>query len=152
MSAMDANTVTPESSTTDPDLTRPGEVCRRLLQAMDASEGRRKRRKRNTEPDTIGMGIKRDLLARAAEANPDPDAFEGWLLEQVLAAGPLAGATRAMALEVLADYRVALASPDFRAWLAEGAPSDDAAPADGPAPHAGDSLDALHRRPAHETM
>ena len=152
MSAMDANTVAPEPSATDPDLLRPGEICRRLLQAMDASEGRRKRRKRNTEPDAIGMGVKRDLLARAAGSDPDPDAFEGWLLEQVLVAGPLAGATRAMALEILDEYRVALASTDFRAWLAEGAPSDDAAPAAGPAPHAGDSLDVLHRRPPHQTQ
>jgi len=151
MSAMDTTTVTPDPPTTDPDPTQPGDICRRLHQAMSASEGRRKRRKRNTEPDTIGMDIKRDLLARAAAADPDPDAFEGWLLEQVLAAGPLAGATRAMALEVLADYRAALASPDFRAWLAAGAPSDDAAPADGPAPHAGDSPAARHRPPAHET-
>ena len=152
MSAMDAIADPRRRPEPDPDLTRPGEICRRLLEAMAGSEGRRKRRKRNTEPDVIGMGLKRDLLARAAASDPDPDAFEGWLLEQVLVAGPLAGATRAMALEVLADYRVALASPDFRAWLAEGAPSDDAAPAAGPAPHAGDSLDVLHRRPAHETQ
>ena len=129
---------------------RPGEVCRQLLLAMGASEGRRRRRKRNTEPDAIGMALQRDLLAAAAAADPDPDAFEGWLLERVLAAGPLACATRAMALELLAAYRVAAASPDFRAWLAAGAPSDDATPTDGPAPHAGDSPAARHRPPAHE--
>ena len=123
-----------EPLTRDPDprepaaAPRPAEVCRHLLQATGAAEGRRKRRKRDTTPDAIGLGIKRDLLARAAADDPDPAEFEGWLLEQVLAAGPLAGATRAMALDVLDEWRVAVASPGFRAWLEAGAPSDDTRP------------------------
>ena len=111
-----------------PTVPRPGAVCRHLLAAMDASEGRRKRRKRDTRPDAIGLGIKRDLLARAASDDPSPEDFEGWLLEQCLAAGSLAGATRAMALEVLDEWRLAVASGSFRAWLAVGAPSDDVRP------------------------
>src|SRR2546422_5226163 len=39
---------------------RPGEICRELLAALDASEGRRRRRKRDTTPDAIGLTIKRD--------------------------------------------------------------------------------------------
>jgi hypothetical protein len=116
---------------TAPDIVaapRPAEVCGQLLAALDASDGRRKRRKRNTTPDAIGMGIKRDLLQRATEDDPDPDAFEGWLLERCLAAGDATGPTRAMALEVLDEWRVAALSPDFRAWLAQGAPSDDTRP------------------------
>ena len=104
---------------------RPGLVCGQLLAAMEGSEGRRKRRKRNTEPDTIGMGIKRQLLARAVAADPEPDEFEAWLLEECLNAGPLAGATRAMAMDVMDEWRMALTAPSFRAWLASGAPSDD---------------------------
>ena len=104
---------------------RPGPVCRQLLGAMEGSEGRRKRRKRDTRPDAIGMGIKRDLLAGAAEADPEPEDFEGWLLEQCLDAGPLAGAFRAMAMEVHAEWLVAQSFPSFRDWLATGAPSDD---------------------------
>lgn len=92
---------------------------------MDASEGRRKRRKRDTKPDAIGLGIKRDLLAAAANDDPLPDDFEGWLLDRCLAAGPLAGATRAMALDILDEWRVAVASGSFRSWLEAGAPSDD---------------------------
>ena len=107
---------------------RPGTVCARLLAAMEGSEGRRKRRKRDTTPDAVGLGIKRDLLARAADDDPEPDDFEGWLLERCLDAGPLAGATRAMALEVLQEWRVALAAPSFRAWLERGAPTDDRRP------------------------
>ena len=111
---------------------RPGEVCRQLLAAMDAAEGRRKRRKRDTTPDTIGMEIKRDLLARAAREDPTPDEFETWLLEQCLSAGPASGPTRAMARDVLEEWRIAAAADGFRAWLAAGAPSDDIRPgADG---------------------
>src|SRR5438132_12968000 len=46
---------------------RPAVVCRELLAALDASEGRRRRRKRDTTPDAIGLTIKRDLLERAVE-------------------------------------------------------------------------------------
>ena len=59
---------------------RPALVCDALLAALDASEGRRRRRKRDTTPDAIGMSLKRRLLAEAREADPDPDAFEAWLL------------------------------------------------------------------------
>ena len=106
---------------------RPAHVCRQLLAAIDASEGRRKRRKRDTRPDAIGLGIKRDLLAAAAAADPPSDEFEGWLLDRCLAAGPLAGATRAMALDILDEWRIAVASGSFRSWLEAGAPSDDTA-------------------------
>lgn len=110
------------------DIPRPGAICGQLLAAMDASEGRRKRRKRNTTPDAIGMGIKKDLLAAAAAADPDPDDFEGFLLEQCLAAGPLAGATRAMALEILDEWQIAATFDSVRTWLTSGAPSDDTQP------------------------
>ena len=39
---------------------RPAEVCSQLLRALDASEGRRRRRKRDTTPDAIGLELKRN--------------------------------------------------------------------------------------------
>jgi hypothetical protein len=105
---------------------RPADICRQLLAALDASEGRRQRRKRNTTPDAIGMTMKRDLLHRAVQEDPEPAAFEGWLLQRCQATGLSAGPLRAMALEVLAEWRLATASPAFRQWLTRGAPSDDA--------------------------
>lgn len=117
---------------------RPAEICRGLLAALDASEGRRRRRKRDTNPDSIGMAIKRRLLEEAVQADPDPASFEGWLLERCLSADDASrrqgdpelsapsGPVRAMALDVLADWRLAQASPAFRRWLDQGAPSDDA--------------------------
>ena len=106
---------------------RPAQLCRELLEALAASDGRRKRRHRDTTPDAIGMQIKRTLLESAVRDDPEPERFEAWLLERCLAAPPSesVGAYRAMALDIVAEWRLAQASPDFRSWLEGGAPSDD---------------------------
>ena len=104
---------------------RPAAICRELIAALEASEGRRRRRKRDTTPDAIGLGIKRGLLEAAVADDPEPAEFEGWLLGRCLAAGGDAGAVRAMALEVLAEWRLVSSLPEFGAWLDRGAPSDD---------------------------
>lgn len=109
-------------------MDRPSQVCRELLNALVASEGRRKRRKRDTTPDAIGLEVKRDLLERAIAADPDPEAFEGWLLEQCQAAGGREGGVRAMALSIFEEWRLSLDAESFHNWLAQGAPSDDASP------------------------
>jgi hypothetical protein len=106
--------------------TRPAQVCAQLLAALDASEGRRRRRKRNTTPDSIGMAIKRTILEETVRDDPDPDAYEGWLLQRCVTQEGASGPTRAMALDVLSDWRLALSSTEFRSWLQRGAPSDDA--------------------------
>ena len=108
---------------------RPGAVCGALLAALEASEGRRRRRKRDTTPDAIGMSLKRWLLAEASEADPDPGAFEVWLLERCLSRSLDAptGALRAMARDIVDEWRLATASADFHAWLTAGAPSEDRA-------------------------
>lgn len=121
---------------------RPAEVCRRLLAALDASEGRRRRRKRNTTPDAIGLAVKRTLLEETVRGDPDADAFEGWLLERCLSAGEsenpagelfaASGPVRAMALEVMAEWRLAAVPGAFSRWLGQGAPSDDAERPDTP--------------------
>jgi hypothetical protein len=108
-----------------------------LLAALDASEGRRRRRKRDTTPDAIGLEIKRDLLQRAAAENPAAADFEAWLLTQALAA-PASGPVRALCGEILDEYRFAQHDPHFAQWLTRGAPSADAEPlephrANGPA-------------------
>jgi hypothetical protein len=109
------------------DSRRPARFCEGLLAALDASEGRRRRRKRDTTPDAVGLAIKRDLLEAALRDDPDPDEFEGWLLRYCLDAGgdTSVGATRMMALDVLAEWRLVQAAPDFLDWLARGAPSED---------------------------
>ena len=73
------------------------------------------------------MAIKRNILEETVRQDPDPDAYEGWLLERCLTPGGASGPMRAMALEVLSDWRLAQTSVVFRGWLEQGAPSDDAA-------------------------
>lgn len=108
---------------------RPAVFCRELLHALEASDGRRRRRKRDTTPDAIGLEIKREVLEAAVAEDPEPEAFEGWLLARCLAAaaGPSVGAVRTMAREIFTDWRLAQALPAFQAWLDAGAPSEDAA-------------------------
>lgn len=109
-------------------LVRPAQVCRALLAALEASEGRRKKRKRDQMPDAIGLAIKRDLLERAVEEDPSPEAFEEWLLNYPLTcvAPEVSGPASAMARAVFEEWRLAHSLDDFKNWLERGAPSDDA--------------------------
>lgn len=104
---------------------RPADFARQALKALDAAEGRRRRRKRDQTPDAIGLEIKRDLYERAARDDPKPEAFEAWLVAQVLSA-PAAGPVRAIAGQLLDEYTFSAADPAFREWLAAGAYSADA--------------------------
>jgi hypothetical protein len=107
---------------------RPADVCRALLAALEASEGRRRNRKRDQTADAIGLGVKRDLLQRAVQDDPGPDAFEEWLLNYPLtcSAPELRGPAFAMARAVFEEWRLAHTLGAFRRWLEQGAPSDDA--------------------------
>lgn len=103
----------------------PAELCRGLLGALDASEGRRRRRSRNTTADSIGMEIQRDILEAAVREAPDAADFEYWLLARCMAEGESDGATRAMALLVWQQWLLASEADDYREWITRGAPSDD---------------------------
>lgn len=105
---------------------RPADVCRALLAALDAADGRRKSRKRDQTPDAIGLALKRQILERVVEENPDAQRFEAWLLDYSQSSQS-SGAASAMARAVLDEWRLAHAMGDFKAWLDRGAPSDDAA-------------------------
>ena len=107
---------------------RPAGVCKALLSALDAAEGRKRKRKRDQTPDTIGLSIKRSLLERAVEDDPNPDAFEEWLLRYPTHCDTpqWPGAVSAMARALLEEWRLAHSLGEFRAWLEQGAPSDDA--------------------------
>jgi hypothetical protein len=109
-------------------LHRPARVCGALLGALEASEGRRKQRKRDQTPDAIGLAVKRALLQRAVEEDPDPECFEEWLLGRIDEArgATSAGAVSAMARAVLEEWRLAHDMQAFAAWLERGAPSEDA--------------------------
>lgn len=115
----------PAASRADSATVRPAEFCRELLVSLEASEGRRSRRKRDTTPDAIGMAIKRGLLEDAMRDDPDAGNFEGWLLEQCLRVREGSGGVRAMALSIWDEWRFVSRADGYREWLARGAPSDD---------------------------
>ena len=105
---------------------RPADVCRALLAALNAADGRRKSRKRDQTPDAIGLAIKREILERVVDDNPGSEVFEAWLLNYSQSSNS-PGAVAAMARAVLDEWRLAHAMGDFKTWLDRGAPSDDAA-------------------------
>src|SRR5688572_32894348 len=104
---------------------RPAEVCKSLLAALAASEGRRRRRKRDQTPDSIGLTFKRELLERTVSEDPEPEAFEEWLVNYS-ASHDSAGGIFAMARAVFEEWRLAHSMNEFKSWLEQGAPSDDA--------------------------
>jgi hypothetical protein len=106
---------------------RPAQVCKALLAALDASDGRRKSRKRDQTPDTIGLAAKRALLECAVRDDPEAAHFEEWLLRCAASGDPLTASARAaMARALLEEWHLVHAMPEFAAWLEHGAPSEDA--------------------------
>jgi len=108
----------------------PARLCAELLAALEATDGRRRRRKRDQTPDTIGIEIKRSLLERAVRESPAVEAFEEWLIAQCLAApasGHADGSVRAIAIDILQEWRLVQLSPQLADWLDRGAPSEDRA-------------------------
>ena len=107
------------------DTTRPSAVCRALLSALESAEGRRRSRKRDQTPDAIGLSMKRRLLELAVADDPEPEAFEAWLLDRAFTENGGSGCALAMARAVLDEWRLANEMPAFASWLEGGAPSDD---------------------------
>lgn len=128
---------------------RPADLCRALLDALEAADGRRRRRRRDTTPDALGLAMKRELLEAAAREDPAPEAFEGWLLEQCLRKGAGEGGWRAVAMEIWNDWQLAERAPSFGEWLRAGAPSEDRMTADERAV-AEARLRPVDRAPAHD--
>ena len=107
---------------------RPSDVCRALLAALDAADGRRRNRKRDQTADAFGLAVKRDLLQRAVDEDPPSAAFEEWLFNYPLTCREpeQVGPAFAMARAVFEEWRLAHTLGEFRSWLEKGAPSDDA--------------------------
>jgi hypothetical protein len=97
-----------------------------LLAALEASEGRKRRRKRDQTPDAIGLAAKRELLEQAIREDPEPEFFEEWLLRRMAEPpGRGAGAMGPMARSILEEWHLAREMPEFSRWLERGAPSAD---------------------------
>ncbi len=107
---------------------RPAQVCEWLLTSIEVAEGRRKRRPRNTTPDNIGLSLKLELLQACIAGDPEPEQFEGWLLEAAMKPGQASGPIRAVCSDILFEWQTALADPYYRDWLLagpEGEPPED---------------------------
>jgi hypothetical protein len=123
---------------------RPAVFARQLLAALDASEGRRRRRTRDTRPDALGLDLERALLEALIREDPGPEALGAWLAAQCT--GPAAGGRRALARAIWEEWQLAAASEEFRRWLEQGARSEDAAVPGGAAPKGFASLDGPFKR------
>ncbi|HEY8693071.1 MAG TPA: type III secretion fhipep protein [Chloroflexota bacterium] len=99
---------------------RPAQVCEWLLTSIDVAEGRRKRRPRNTTPDNIGLSLKLEVLRECIAADPEPEQFEGWLLQAAMKPGQASGPIRAVCSDILFEWQTALADPYYRDWLLAG--------------------------------
>src|SRR5690625_7571241 len=104
---------------------RPADLCRGLRGALEASEGRRRRRARDTRPDAIGLRLRRELLEAAIRDDPEPQEFEGWLLQYCTEAGSGNGGIRAMAISIFEERRLGEVGPTFRDWRGEGGAAGD---------------------------
>jgi len=106
---------------------RPAQVCKLLLAALEGAEGQRRKRKRDQTPDAIGLAVKRALLEQVVEDDPEPEAFEKWLLNypSTCDAPDFAGSASAMARAVFEDWSLAHSLEEFKVWLDRGAPSED---------------------------
>ncbi len=109
---------------------RPAQVCRALLAGLAAAEGRSRARKRDQTADAIGLNLRRELLMDAVHDDPEPDAFERWLLGRV-ESSPWQGAMQATARALFDEWQLAFRMDTFAAWLEQGAPSEDGDRADG---------------------
>ncbi|MGQ0765627.1 MAG: type III secretion fhipep protein [Gemmatimonadota bacterium] len=116
-------------------MIEPADFCCRLLATIDVADGTRRRRKRDTTPDAIGLELKRALLEKAVLERPTREDFERWLWSRASfsadgrsAADGIAyrGAVTAMAASILSEWRLCGESVEFREWLMAGAPSADA--------------------------
>ena len=98
-----------------------------MLAALDAADGLRRTANATKRRTAIGLAIKRELLQRAVQEDPDPEVFEEWLLQCGPAGAPASsGAVSAMARAIFDEWRLAHSLDEFKQWLDQGAPSDDA--------------------------
>jgi hypothetical protein len=90
---------------------RPRDLAQLLL---SSEELRPSRRKRSQSPDVAGLELKRRLLLRVAEIDPEPGDLESSLARLIDELGPPPGPIRALAIGFRDDWQGLVANP---AWL-----------------------------------
>ena len=96
---------------------------------MLAGSGLRTRqRARDQQADQAGIELKRRVLVRLGEIDPEPANVDAALEQIILEFGPPYGPTRSICLSVRSDWETACSSPQFLAWLLQEAVSSDDRP------------------------
>ena len=83
------------------------------LLLLGSGEAAPRQRARDQQADDAGLDLKRRLLAEVVARDPAPADFEAELLAVVDDFGPPTGPTRAVALGVLEEWRLAATSPGW---------------------------------------
>jgi hypothetical protein len=105
-------------SSPNDDLLRPRMLALLLLASGDLLP---RQRARDQQADVAGLDLKRRMLQRLVERDPDPEAFDVALAELVEELGPPSGPARALAALVRDEWRAALAAPEWVAHLVRAA-------------------------------
>jgi hypothetical protein len=114
--------MTPDPGPADEPL-RPRDLALLLLASGDLLP---RQRARDQQADRAGNQLKRQVLDRLAALDPEPEGLEAALARIVEEVGPPTGPTRAVAVSVLEEWRVAAATPGWVAHLLEDAVRESA--------------------------
>jgi hypothetical protein len=102
---------------------RPRDLALLLLASGDL---RPRQRARDQMADLAGMEIKRRLLEKLADVDPEPEEFEATLLKAVEEIGPPFGPTRAVATVIRDEWQAAAISPEWVSQLLSEAVNNSA--------------------------
>jgi hypothetical protein len=97
---------------------RPRDLALLLL---TSEELRPRKRLRSQHPDILGMDLKRRLLQRLADLDPESDDLEPTLARLIDELGPPAGPIRALAVGFRDDWRGLASNPEWVEQLREEA-------------------------------
>ncbi len=97
---------------------RPRDLALLLLASGDLLP---RQRARDQQADLAGLDLKRRLLDRMAALDPEPADLEGTLIRIVEELGPPTGPSRAIALSILEEWRMACTTPQWVAHLLDQA-------------------------------
>ncbi len=97
---------------------RPGDWARLVLASDDLLP---RQRARDQQADLAGAELKRRVLGRVIDLDPEHSELAATLERIVVEVGEPAGPTRAIALGVREEFDDAARSPEFIAWLVERA-------------------------------
>ncbi|MBI3409019.1 MAG: hypothetical protein HY040_11785 [Planctomycetes bacterium] len=100
---------------------RPRDFAMLLLASRDL---RPRKRARDQRADTAGLDLKRSVLEKLADHDPEPGEFEAGLLRILEEIGPPLGPTRAIASMIHEEWQAACINPEWVAQLLSEAVGD----------------------------